>query len=65
MYIYIYKYLSYEERLKQCGLTTIAITRLKSYQIEVLKVLNEYENIDRNSLVSLKKDSKTRNMRTH
>ena len=33
--------LSYEERLKKCGLT-------RGGQIEVFKILNGYENIDRN-----------------
>ena len=36
--------LSYEERLKECGLTTL----LRGDQIEVFKILNGYENIDRN-----------------
>ena len=52
--------LSYEERLKECGLTTLETRRLRRDQIEVSKILNGYENIDRNMLYSLKKDSKTR-----
>ena len=39
--------LSYEERLKQCGLTILETRRLRD-QIEVFKILNGYENIDRN-----------------
>ena len=35
--------LTYEERLKECGLTT-----LRGDQIEVFKILNGYENIDSN-----------------
>ena len=39
---------SYEERLKECGLTTLDTRRLRGDQIEVFKILNRYENIDRN-----------------
>ena len=35
--------LSYEERLKKGGLTTLEIRRLKEDQIEVFKILNGYE----------------------
>ena len=35
-------------------------TRLRGDQIEVFKILNGYENIDRNMFFSLKKDSRTR-----
>ena len=52
--------LSYEERLKECGLTTLETRRLRGEQIEVFKILNGYENIDRNMFFSLKKDSRTR-----
>ena len=52
--------LSYEERLKECGLTTLQTRRLKGDQIGVFKILNGYENIDRNNLFSLKKDNRTR-----
>ena len=51
--------LSYEERLKECGLTTLETRRLRGDQIEVFKILNGYENIDRNMFFSLK-DSRTR-----
>ena len=51
---------SYEERLKECGLTTLETRRLRGDQIEVFKILNGYENIDRNMFFSLKKDSRTR-----
>ena len=51
--------LSYEEHLKECGLTTLE-TRRSRGQIEVFKILNGYENIDRNMFFSLKKDSRTR-----
>ena len=52
--------LSYEDRLKECGLTTLETRRLRGDQIEVFKILNGYENIDRNMFFSLKKDSRTR-----
>ena len=38
---------SYETRLKECGLTTLETRRLRD-QIEVFKILNGYETIDRN-----------------
>ena len=40
--------LSYEEHLKECGLITLETRRLRGDQIEVLKILNGYENVDRN-----------------
>ena len=40
--------LIYEERLKECGLTTLETRRLRGGQIEVFKILNGYENIDSN-----------------
>ena len=40
--------ISYEMHLKECGLTTQETRRLRGDQIEVFKILNGYENIDRN-----------------
>ena len=40
--------LSDEESLKECGLTTLETRRLREDQIEVFKILNGYEHIDRN-----------------
>ena len=39
--------LSYEERLKECGLTTLETRRFIGDQIEVFYILNGYDNIDR------------------
>ena len=52
--------LSYEERLRECGLTTLETRRLRGDQIEVFKILNGYENIYRNIFFSLKKDNGNR-----
>ena len=38
--------LSYKERLKECGLTTLETWRLRGDQIDVFKILNGYDNID-------------------
>ena len=51
--------LSYEECLKECGLTTLETRRLRGDQIEVFKILNGYENIA-NIFFSLKKNNRTR-----
>ena len=45
--------ISYEMRLKECGLTTLETRRLRE-QIEVFKILNGYENIDRNITLAKK-----------
>ena len=52
--------LSYEERLTECGITTLETRRISGDQIEMFTLLNGYENIDRNMFFSLKKDSRTR-----
>ena len=52
--------LSYEERLKECGLTTLETRKLRGDHIDVFKILNGYENIYRNMFFSLKKDNRTR-----
>ena len=52
--------LCYEECLKECGLTILETRRLRGDQIEVSKILNGYENINRNIAVSLKKVCRNR-----
>ena len=44
--------LRYEERLKECGLTTLETRRFRGDQIEVFKILNGYENINYNIFFS-------------
>ena len=40
---------SYKDRLKECRLTTLETRRLRGDQIEVFKILNDYENVDKNT----------------
>ena len=54
--------LSYKSRLLQCGLTTLEARRLRGDQIEMFKIVNGYENVDRNTCMffKLKEGSRTR-----
>ena len=52
--------ISYEMRLKECGLTTLETRRLRGDQIEVFKILNGYENIDRNIVFTVKQERRSR-----
>ena len=50
--------ISYEMPLKECGLITLETRALRGDQIEVFKILNGYEHIDRNFTV--KEERRTR-----
>ena len=50
---------SYESHLLQCGLTTLETRRLRGDQIEVFKIVNVYEDVDRNMFFKLKEGSRT------
>ena len=52
--------LSYESRLLQCFFTTLETRRLRGDQIEVFKIVNSYEDVDRNMFFKLKEGSGTR-----
>ena len=52
--------ISYEMRLKECGLTTLETRRLIRDQTEVFKILNGCEHIYRNFFFSVKKGRRTR-----
>ena len=57
--------ISYEMRLKECGLTTLETRRLRGDQIEVFKILNGYENIDRNIFSQSRKREELEDMELH
>ena len=46
--------------LLQCGLATLETRRLRGDQIEVFKIVNGYEDVDRNVFFKLKECSSTR-----
>ena len=46
------KDLSYEERLKECGITALETKMLRGDQIEGFKILNGYESIDKKYICS-------------
>ena len=52
--------ISYEMRLKECGLTTLETRKLRGDQIEVFKILNGYENINRNIFFTVKEERRIR-----
>ena len=52
--------ISYEMRLKECGLTTLETRRLRRDQREIFTIVNGYENTDRNIFLSVKEERRTR-----
>ena len=59
------RYLSYEERLKECGLMTLETRRLRQDQVDVFKILNVYKNIDVNVFSLSRKLIELDDMRKH
>ena len=51
-----------EERLKECGLTTLETCRLRGDHVGVFKILNGYENIDCNIFFKIKEGKITRGL---
>ena len=56
--------INYEMRLNECGLTKLETRRLRD-QNEVVKILNGYENIDRNSFSRSRKREGLEDMELH
>ena len=54
------RYLSYESRLLQYGLTILETRRLRGDQIEEFKRVKVYEDVDRNMFFKLKEGGRTR-----
>ena len=52
--------LSYECRLLQSGLTTLETRRLRGDQTEVFKIVNGYEDVDRNMFFKLEEGNRPR-----
>ena len=52
-------------RLKEYGLTTLEIRRLRGDQIDVFKIWNGYENIDRNCFSWSRKREGLEDMELH
>ena len=57
--------ISYEMRLKECGLTTPETRRLRGDQTEVFKILNGYEHVDRNICSRSRKRERLEDMELH
>ena len=57
--------ISYEMSLKECGLITLETSRLRGGQFEVFKILNGYENIDRNICSRSRKREELEDMELH
>ena len=48
------KQLPYEDRLKQCGLTTLETRRIRGDQMKVFKIMHGYEDVDKEVFFKLK-----------
>ena len=57
--------ISYKMRQKEFGLTTLETRKLRGDQIEMFKILNGYENIDRMFLSRSTKREGLENMELH
>ena len=57
--------ISYEMHLKECGLTTLETRRLRGDQIDMFKILNKCENIDRNIFSRSRKREGLEDMELH
>ena len=54
-----------EMHLKECGLTILETRRLRGDQTEVSKILNGYENIDRNICSQSRKKEGLEDLKLH
>ena len=52
-------------RVKEWGLTTLETRRMGGDHIEVFKILNGYENIDRNIVFSVKEKEGLEDVKLH
>ena len=52
--------LSYEERIQQCILTTLETRRIRGDQIEVFKIMQGYEGLNKDMFFKIKNNSRTR-----
>ena len=50
---------------KECGITTLETMRLRGYQIEVFKILNGYEQFDRNIFSRLRESEGLEGVELH
>ena len=57
--------ISYQMHIKECGLMTLETRRQGGDQIEVFKILNGYDNIDRNIYFRLRKKYGLKDMELH
>ncbi len=54
------RYLPYEERLKKLGLPTLKYRRTRNDQLQVFKIMNEIDKLDRNKFFNTTVDDRTR-----